>query len=77
MLVQLADRGRKALGTGGAPLQASLEALDAIGYRGPLILECSPQLGGPSLAKQSIDPGRLQSALETSRAFVLRVLGTT
>jgi sugar phosphate isomerase/epimerase len=69
-LVQLADRGRKALGTGGAPLAANLSALVSIGYGGPWVLECNPQLPGPSLERVPLDQDSLDRTLRESLTWL-------
>lgn len=64
--VQLADRHRQALGLGGIDLNSYGEALAAIGFRGPWILECAVGLSGPSLQPCDVDQAALRRALQIS-----------
>lgn len=64
--VQLADRQRQALGLGGIDLNSYGQALAAIGFRGPWILECAVGLSGPSLQPSNVDQAALGWAMQTS-----------
>ena len=64
--VQLADRQRRGLGLGGIHFQPYFQAFDAIGFRGPWVLECAVGLSGPSLESRDVDLARLHFELESS-----------
>ena len=64
--VQLADRQRRGLGLGGMDLQPYWQAFDAIGFRGPWILECAVGLTGPSLDHRDAVLAQLRGELESS-----------
>ena len=64
--VQLADRQRRGLGLGGMDLQPYWQAFDAIGFRGPWILEGAVGLSGPSLDHRDVDLAQLRGELESS-----------
>lgn len=72
--VQLADRQRQALGSGGMDLESYGQAFQAIGFRGPWILECAVGLSGPTLHPQAVDQVALRSALEQSMTWLRRHL---
>ncbi|HEX9003048.1 MAG TPA: sugar phosphate isomerase/epimerase family protein [Blastocatellia bacterium] len=74
--IQLADSGRGRIGSGTIDFGAQLGALAAIGYGGPLILECS-SLPGPSwtnreVAAESVETD-LRESLSWLRTFRLRL----
>jgi sugar phosphate isomerase/epimerase len=73
--VQLADRGRRGLGRGGIDLPAYWRAFQAIGFRGPWILECAVGLRGPSLETHAVDLTELRSELEVSLTCLRQHLG--
>lgn len=72
--MQLADRQRQALGVGGIDLASYGQALAAIGFRGPWILECAVGLNSPSLQPCPVDQAALRSALRTSLFWLRRHL---
>ena len=74
--VQLADRQRRGLGLGGIDLGPYWEAFDAIGCRGPWILECAVGLSGPSLESRTVDLDPLRLELESSMATLRRHLAS-
>jgi sugar phosphate isomerase/epimerase len=70
--IQLADSGRGRIGSGAIDFSAQFNALAAIGFVGPLVLECS-SLPGPSLANPTIPSTLVETDLQESlsrlRAF--------
>ncbi|MFN9547278.1 MAG: sugar phosphate isomerase/epimerase family protein [Cyanobacteriota bacterium] len=72
--VQLADRQRRGLGLGGLDLQPYWQGFEAIGFRGPWLLECAVGLSGPCLQTQAVDIHQLRLALESSLMALRRHL---
>jgi sugar phosphate isomerase/epimerase len=70
--VQLADSGRLGLGLGNNPIRAQLRSLRQIRYRGPLVVECSPELRAPSPIPRAIRCQRVEQHLATSLELIQR-----
>ncbi len=67
--IQLADSGRGRIGSGEIDFGAQFGALAAIGYGGPLILECS-SLPGPSLTNPVIPSELVETDLQESLSWL-------
>lgn len=72
--VQLADRQRRGLGRGGIDLPAYWRGFEAIGFRGPWILECAVGLDGPSMESHPVNIRQLRTELESSLTCLRRYL---
>lgn len=72
MLFHLADSNREGLGRGHLDLRSHLEALRDVGYRGPVVLECT--VPGPDPFTADKGP-RSVGILEDHLATSMRVLG--
>lgn len=68
--VQLADSARGGIGSGEIDFTAQFQELTAIGFAGPMILECTT-LPGPGRGTVTDEPA-LEAALRTSHAWLRR-----